>query len=222
MIKPYEIFSENLPFGGAPNPPSQHTSWTPFLQNQYSIPPGSPGANLGNELTALSYVMFLLELEAIKQSNLRTFIENFGDGQAFFNTPTSQIADPMQQVLPSAQLDVTQLAGQGQQVTEPVGMPPQPLQHPLPQQSMDTSDPAPIVPTTKQEAFLLTAADQAPGTREARLARVIRSKYGKFICLIWSIDGLYLQISSTAEAGLLKPYNYVKGYARLSQWMERK
>jgi len=59
---------------------------------------------------------------------------------------------------------------------------------------------APIVPTSKQEAFLLTAADQASGSRDERLSRVIRSKY---------------------EAGLLKPYNYVNGYTRLSQWMER-
>jgi hypothetical protein len=54
---------------------------------------------------------------------------------------------------------------------------------------------------TKTEKFLLTAADQESGTRDERLNRVIRSKY---------------------EAGLLKPYNYVKGYARLSRWMDRK
>lgn len=54
---------------------------------------------------------------------------------------------------------------------------------------------------TKTERFLLTAADQEPGSRDERLNRVIRSKY---------------------EAGLLKPYNYVKGYARLSRWMDRK
>ena len=29
-------------------------------------------------------------------------------------------------------------------------------------------------------------------------------------------------IRSKYEAGLLKPYNYVKGYARLSRWMDRK
>ncbi|XP_006455044.1 hypothetical protein AGABI2DRAFT_209306 [Agaricus bisporus var. bisporus H97] len=52
---------------------------------------------------------------------------------------------------------------------------------------------------TKTEKFLLTAADQEPGSRDERLNRVIRSKY---------------------EAGLLKPYNYVKGYARLSRWMD--
>lgn len=51
------------------------------------------------------------------------------------------------------------------------------------------------------EKFLLTAADPASGTRVERLERVIRTKY---------------------EAGLLKPYNYVKGYARLSQWMDGK
>ena len=54
---------------------------------------------------------------------------------------------------------------------------------------------------TKTERFLLTAADQASGSRNERLNMVIRSKY---------------------EAGLLKPYNYVKGYARLSRWMDKK
>jgi hypothetical protein len=52
---------------------------------------------------------------------------------------------------------------------------------------------------TKTERFLLTAADQEEGSRDERLNRVIRSKY---------------------EAGLLRPYNYVTGYARLSRWMD--
>ena len=61
---------------------------------------------------------------------------------------------------------------------------------------------APILPAaTKTEKFLLTAADQESGSRDERLNSVIQSKY---------------------EAGLLKPYNYVKGYARLSRWMDRK
>jgi len=60
---------------------------------------------------------------------------------------------------------------------------------------------APILPAaTKTEKFLLTAADQEAGSRDERLNSVIQSKY---------------------EAGLLKPYNYVKGYARLSRWMDR-
>ncbi len=64
-------------------------------------------------------------------------------------------------------------------------------------------EPIPVVlpAATKTERFFLTAADQASGTRNERLNMVIRSKY---------------------EAGLLKPYNYVKGYARLSRWMDKK
>lgn len=65
------------------------------------------------------------------------------------------------------------------------------------------AEPAPVVlpAATKTERFFLTAADQASGSRNERLNMVIRSKY---------------------EAGLLKPYNYVKGYARLSRWMDKK
>lgn len=60
--------------------------------------------------------------------------------------------------------------------------------------------PPPLSASNKTEQFLYTAADQEPGTRDERLRRVISAKY---------------------EAGLLKPYNYVKGYARLSRWMDR-
>jgi hypothetical protein len=63
-------------------------------------------------------------------------------------------------------------------------------------------DLVPVLPSASMtEKFLLTAADPASGTRVERLERVIRTKY---------------------EAGLLKPYNYVKGYARLSRWMDCK
>lgn len=71
---------------------------------------------------------------------------------------------------------------------------------PPPQRSPETAHI--VLPSaTKTEKFLLTAADQESGSRDERLNRVIRSKY---------------------EAGLLKPYNYVKGYARLSRWMDQK
>lgn len=71
------------------------------------------------------------------------------------------------------------------------------------EQDRPTDEPAPVVlaAPSKTERFFLTAADQASGSRNERLNMVIRSKY---------------------EAGLLKPYNYVKGYARLSRWMDRK
>ncbi|KDQ32485.1 hypothetical protein PLEOSDRAFT_1032088 [Pleurotus ostreatus PC15] len=72
---------------------------------------------------------------------------------------------------------------------------------PAPTAQKPSDDAPPILPAaTKTEKFLLTAADQESGSRDERLNRVIRSKY---------------------EAGLLKPYNYVKGYARLSRWMDR-
>ncbi|CAG8434688.1 3905_t:CDS:2 [Scutellospora calospora] len=49
------------------------------------------------------------------------------------------------------------------------------------------------------DKFLLTAADPSDGTSEDRLTQVINAKF---------------------EAGFLKPYNYVNGYARLQQYME--
>lgn len=89
----------------------------------------------------------------------------------------------------------------GQQAT-PIG-----LRHPPP--TIPENNEHPMGPgydtlqnsVSRTEQFLMTAADQATGTRDERLAKVIRAKY---------------------EAGMLKPYNYVKGYKRLSTWMEKK
>lgn len=58
-------------------------------------------------------------------------------------------------------------------------------------------------PETAKDKFFLTAADPADGperTPEERLKQVINAKL---------------------EAGLLVPYNYVKGYARLQRYMDR-
>lgn len=49
------------------------------------------------------------------------------------------------------------------------------------------------------DKYLLAAADQPSGPRASRLAQVIRAKF---------------------EAGLLKPYDYMKGYARMLRWMD--
>lgn len=57
----------------------------------------------------------------------------------------------------------------------------------------------PMVNTT--ERFFLTAADPSDGKLEDRLTEVINAKY---------------------EAGFLKPYNYVNGYARLQKYMDNK
>ncbi|KAI9637874.1 uncharacterized protein MKK02DRAFT_23232 [Dioszegia hungarica] len=49
------------------------------------------------------------------------------------------------------------------------------------------------------ERYFLAAADQPSGPRSSRLAQVIKAKY---------------------DAGLLKPYDYVKGYERMKGWMD--
>ncbi|KAG2196915.1 hypothetical protein INT47_005139 [Mucor saturninus] len=51
-----------------------------------------------------------------------------------------------------------------------------------------------------QDQFFLTAADPKDGNLEDRLNEVINAKY---------------------QAGFLKPYNYVNGYARLQRYMEQ-
>ena len=51
-----------------------------------------------------------------------------------------------------------------------------------------------------REKFFLTAADPKDGKLEDRLNEVINAKY---------------------EAGFLKPYNYVNGYARLQRYMDQ-
>lgn len=74
-----------------------------------------------------------------------------------------------------------------------------------PESKMSTGSSEPYPPslthdTSKTERFLLTAADQTDGSRDERLRKVIQAKY---------------------EAGLLRPYNHVNGYARLNRWMEQ-
>ena len=53
---------------------------------------------------------------------------------------------------------------------------------------------------TTKDKFFLTAADPHDGKLEDRLNEVINAKY---------------------EAGFLKPYNYVNGYARLQRYMDQ-
>ncbi|KAG2225794.1 hypothetical protein INT45_011462 [Circinella minor] len=54
--------------------------------------------------------------------------------------------------------------------------------------------------TSSKDKFFLTAADPQDGKLEDRLNEVINAKY---------------------EAGFLKPYNYVSGYARLQRYMDQ-
>ena len=51
----------------------------------------------------------------------------------------------------------------------------------------------------RSERYFLAAANQPAGPRASRLAQVIKAKY---------------------DAGLLRPYDYVKGYERMNKWMD--
>ncbi len=62
------------------------------------------------------------------------------------------------------------------------------------------SRPSSVMPTDKAKEYYLQAADPTGNdTPEERMNRLLRAKY---------------------DAGMLKPFNYVKGYARLSQYMD--
>lgn len=111
--------------------------------------------------------------------------------------PLVSLNQNMQQQQPNAPIDAKQV-----QMTPVDGEPPATQPSGARSPRHDNDPVSPILPAaTKTEQFFLTAADQESGSRDERLSRVIHSKY---------------------EAGLLKPYNYVKGYARLSRWMDRK
>jgi hypothetical protein len=78
----------------------------------------------------------------------------------------------------------------------------QPTTHQQSIQNNDSSKSASTMPLEKaQETYYLTAADPS-GTDppEERMNKLLRAKY---------------------EAGMLKPFNYVKGYARLNTYMEQ-
>ncbi|KAF8840143.1 hypothetical protein BDN67DRAFT_1053139 [Paxillus ammoniavirescens] len=130
-------------------------------------------------------------------SVLTDFLETLDDGSFFTSppqtvTPSLMSAPSYSNPPPDTSSYVTHSAPDTEPTRGATAEPPAtPVEEPAP----------PLLPSaTKTEKFLLTAADQESGSRDERLNRVIRSKY---------------------EAGLLKPYDYVKGYARLSRWMDR-
>ena len=69
------------------------------------------------------------------------------------------------------------------------------------QSQLPARAPGHVPPEKAKEAYYMTAADPS-GTEEPekRMKKLLEAKY---------------------EAGLLKPFNYVKGYARLNQYMEK-
>ncbi|KAL8774381.1 MAG: hypothetical protein Q9209_001132 [Squamulea sp. 1 TL-2023] len=67
--------------------------------------------------------------------------------------------------------------------------------------SGDTIRPPSVMSTDKAREYYMTAADPAGSdTPEERMEKLLRAKY---------------------DAGMLRPFNYVKGYARLNQYMDK-
>jgi hypothetical protein len=135
-------------------------------------------------------------------SVLSDFLESL-DERSFFNPPPTTVAPALMsapaQPFPTQPAEPSPTSNMGQYTNPDVTVTDvsQSVAVPVKEETV----PVVLPSATKTEKFLMIAADQEPGTRNERLNRVIRSKY---------------------EAGLLKPYNYVKGYARLQRWMDSK
>ncbi|OSD01024.1 hypothetical protein PYCCODRAFT_1370246 [Trametes coccinea BRFM310] len=138
-------------------------------------------------------------------SVLSDFLESLDDG-SFFSQPPAVTPSLMSS---PTYANTVALGVDNPYITQPPALPaptntapPEAAETSASEREKPADEPAPVVlpAPSKTERFFLTAADQASGSRNERLNMVIRSKY---------------------EAGLLKPYNYVKGYARLSRWMDR-
>ncbi|KAG8993169.1 hypothetical protein FRB94_010971 [Tulasnella sp. JGI-2019a] len=190
----------------------------PDLKNNASINP--PTSSMWPELPSveLDPSMFADVGAGNEFSVLSDFLENL-DRNSYFTGSGSTTNPPMTSMSQAAQSIQSQSNPSTSTFTTPifsqlaVNSPEQSLTSTYPLPSSSAENPPsqagtshahthvdPLPPKNKTERFLLTAADQESGTRDERLASVIRAKY---------------------EAGLLKPYNYVKGYSRLGRWMEQ-
>ncbi|PCH36824.1 hypothetical protein WOLCODRAFT_127686 [Wolfiporia cocos MD-104 SS10] len=189
-----------------PNPPVDVARVLPAGPTQYGTPTIAPAMNTGWPSMGMSMAQnaFLYQPDALNEfSVLSDFLESLDDG-SFFSQP-SGVAPSLMSPTPytgnsvSLAVDNPYIASPQPSGTADAAPAPAPGAA-APEKPAE--EPAPVVlpAATKTEKFFLTAADQASGSRNERLNMVIRSKY---------------------EAGLLKPYNYVKGYARLSRWMDR-
>lgn len=158
---------------------------------------------LGDEFSVLRSILHFTSNYCVPltRSTSSDFLETLDQG-FFYNSPPNDLPSSLIVSTPTSYSSNTTQTP----TTEPIFVsdtPNQGADAAVPPEEASLREAAPVVlaSATKAEKFLLMAADQESGSRNERLNRVIHSKY---------------------EAGLLKPYNYVKGYARLSRWMDRK
>ncbi|KAJ1979511.1 Transcription factor [Dimargaris verticillata] len=184
-----------------PGMPLQPDQMQNYLQNLVPYP--ISGFTFASPQVGAEYSMFSNVLRNLDPQNPHFALVNQLCSDPNVSQPLAplpQAQGPDQpQLLPPSGLPAGQMAAP---IGTPVGNPvPQiPTSHPVPlSTSTATFDHRPY-PVTTQERFFLTAADPSDVTSEGRLRQVINAKY---------------------EAGLLKPYNYVNGYARLQTYMEK-
>jgi hypothetical protein len=124
---------------------------------------------------------------------LNDFLNNslLDDGALLPDDTSSFYTDQVSSMLPGGLNNVPLPAGvQQATVLVPPGNP----------QGSAISRPASTIPTDKTREYYLQAADPTGNDApEERMQRLLRAKY---------------------DAGMLKPFNYVKGYARLSAYMD--
>jgi hypothetical protein len=95
---------------------------------------------------------------------------------------------------------IVMLPGGGNNNAGPSGTQPSSNLVPGNAQGSGISRPASVIPTDKAREYYLQAADPTGNDApEERMQRLLRAKY---------------------DAGMLKPFNYVKGYARLSAYLD--
>ncbi|RDB15465.1 Regulator of drug sensitivity 2 [Hypsizygus marmoreus] len=185
-----------------PDPPR---TFAPVTVYQAPPPPQQPIASAWPMSIPQGQFLYQPETLGNEFSVLSDFLETLDEG-SFFTSPQSTLGPSIMSPPAFTNQPIVQqptFAPDSTTVNHNHSHNQAPNQNQTPQDDpAPEADPAPVVlpAATKTEKFLLTAADQESGSRNERLNRVIRSKY---------------------EAGLLKPYNYVKGYARLSRWMDR-
>lgn len=174
---------QSIPFNASQIRPPSNMAWFPEATPQTAFMYQAE-TSLGNEFSVLS-----------------DFLESL-DERSFFNPPPTTVTPALmsgtQSFSDASDPNDVQHVGAFTDAPENMALD-TPIQSEQAAQIKEETVPIVLPAANKTEKFLLTAADQEPGTRNDRLNRVIRSKY---------------------EAGLLKPYNYVKGYARLSRWMD--
>lgn len=188
--------SQSVPAAGWP---SMAVAQTGYMYPQFET--------FGKEFSVLSDFLDTLDEQAFFNPSTAVAPSSLVSGAPYGNPDLNAVAPTLQSQLDAQSSQQNQMQDASAQQIQTTPQQQQQQQQQLQQSPQQQSSPIQdqtvvnlFSGTSMAEKFLLTAADQEPGSRDERLKRVIKTKY---------------------EAGLLKPYNYVKGYARLSRWMDR-